>query len=110
MPWAAPIGTGKGILNPYQLKTLRERLPEAVIVIDAGLGKPSQAMQAMEMGVDAVLLNTAIARAHNPAMMASAFADAVRGGRHAFHAGTMTERDMASPSTQVSGLPFWHQE
>ena len=109
MPWAAPIGTGKGLLNPYQLRTLRERLPEAVIVVDAGIGRPSQAMQAMELGVDAVLLNTAVARAHDPVAMAAAFSAAVVGGRQAWAAGLMAERDIASPSTAVAGLPFWHQ-
>ena len=110
MPWAAPIGTGKGLLNPYQLTTLRQRLPEAVLVIDAGIGKPSQAMAAMELGFDAVLLNTAVAKASDPVTMAGAFSQAVSGGRQAFLAGTMTERDLASPSTPVAGLPFWHQQ
>ena len=109
MPWGAPIGTGKGLMNPYQLKTLRERLPQAVLVVDAGLGKPSQAMAALEMGFDAVLLNTAVARAHDPAAMAAAFKQAVDGGRAAYRAGLMCERDQASPSTPTLGLPFWHQ-
>ena len=109
MPWGAPIGTGKGLLNPYQLRTLRERLPEAVLVVDAGIGRPSQAAQAMEMGYDAVLLNTAVAKAHDPIMMAGAFRQATEAGRQAWRAGAMTERDMASPSTPVAGLPFWQQ-
>lgn len=108
MPWGAPIGTGKGIINPYQLRTLRARLPEAKIIIDAGIGRPSQAMQAMEMGADAVLLNTAVAKAADPVAMAGAFAAAVEAGRTAYQAGFMAERDMASPSTPVAGLPFWH--
>lgn len=109
MPWGAPIGTGKGLMNPYQLKTLRNRLPEAVLIVDAGLGKPSQAMAALEMGFDAVLLNTAVARAHDPVAMAAAFKQAVDGGRMAYRAGLMCERDQASPSTPTLGLPFWHQ-
>ena len=108
MPWGAPIGTGKGIINPYQLRTLRARLPDTTIIIDAGIGRPSQAMQAMEMGADGVLLNTAVAKAANPVTMAGAFAAAVDAGRTAYHAGFMTERDMASPSTPVAGMPFWH--
>ncbi|QQD21790.1 thiazole synthase [Oceanospirillaceae bacterium ASx5O] len=110
MPWAAPIGTGKGLLNPWQLQTLRDRLPDAVLVIDAGLGKPSQAMAALEMGYDAVLLNTAVARSQQPVTMAAAFRQAVDGGRQAYRAGLMCEQQQASPSTPVLGLPFWHQE
>nr|WP_221798477.1 thiazole synthase [Oceanobacter mangrovi] len=110
MPWGAPIGTGRGLQNLQGLKTLRERLPEAVMVIDAGLGKPSQAMQAMELGFDAVLLNTAVARALDPVQMASAFAAAVNGGRQAWQAGLMIERQQAQASTPTLGLPFWHQD
>ena len=109
MPWAAPIGTGKGLMNPYQLRTLRERLPDATLIIDAGIGKPSQAMAALEMGFDAVLLNTAVALASDPVQMAQAFRQAVHGGRAAFRAGLIPERDQASASTPVLGLPFWHQ-
>ena len=109
MPWGAPIGTGRGLQNIQGLKTLRQRLPDAVIVIDAGMGRPSQAMQAMEMGFDAVLLNTAVARADDPVAMATAFAAAVSAGRLAWKAGMMAEREQASPSTPVPGLPFWHQ-
>ena len=64
MPWAAPIGTGRGPLNPYALETMRRRLPDAVLVVDAGLGRPSHAAAVMELGFDAVLLNTEIGRAH----------------------------------------------
>jgi thiazole synthase len=107
MPWAAPIGTGKGPINPYALRTLRERLPVPLIV-DAGLGLPSHACQVMEWGFDAVLLNTAVALARDPVAMADAFAHAVRAGRQAFLAGTMTPQDSAQPSTPVLGTPFWH--
>lgn len=110
MPWAAPIGSGKGILNPYALETLRARLPDITLIVDAGIGKPSHAVQAMELGYDGVLLNTAISLAQQPVLMAKAFKDAVQAGRHAYEAGMMLERNMASPSTPTIGTPFWHQE
>ena len=109
MPWGSPIGTGKGLMNPYNLQTLRERLPDVTLVIDAGIGKPSQAMQAMELGFDAILLNTAIAKAQDPIAMARAFNAAVTGGRMAYEAGTMESRQTAAPSTPVLGTPFWQQ-
>lgn len=109
MPWAAPIGTGKGLLNRYQLHNLRQRLPDAVLIIDAGIGKPSQAMEAMELGFDGVLLNTAVARAIDPVAMAQAFKAAVEGGRTAWQAGLMVERSAAAPSTPSWGLPFGGQ-
>jgi thiazole synthase len=108
MPWAAPIGTGKGPLNPYGLHTLRERL-SVPLIVDAGLGRPSHACQVMEWGYDAVLLNTAVALSVDPVSMARAFAQAVQAGRSAYHAGAMTAQDMAQPSTPVLGTPFWHQ-
>ena len=107
MPWAAPIGTGKGPINPYALRTLRERL-DVPLIVDAGLGLPSHACQVMEWGFDAVLLNTAVALAQDPVGMAGAFADAVRAGRHAFLAGAMSPQEAAQPSTPVLGTPFWH--
>ena len=82
MPWAAPIGTGKGPINPYAMQMLRERL-DVPMIVDAGLGLPSHACQVMEWGYDAVLLNTAVALATDPAHMALAFANAVRAGRSA---------------------------
>ncbi len=108
MPWAAPIGTGKGPINPYAMRLLRERLAVPMIV-DAGLGLPSHAAQVMEWGFDAVLLNTAVALAQDPVMMAGAFAKAVQAGRDAFRAGTMTPQQSAQASTPVLGTPFWHQ-
>ncbi|NWN84085.1 MAG: thiazole synthase [Halomonas sp.] len=107
MPWGAPIGTGRGLMNRYALRTLRERIA-APLIIDAGLGAPSQAAEAMEMGFDGVLLNTAVARARRPARMASAFARAIEAGRAAYLAGPMEQRQTASPSTPTLGQPFWH--
>ena len=110
MPWGAPIGTGKGVVNPYGLRVLRKRLPGVPLIVDAGLGVPSHACQVMEWGFDAVLLNTAVSQATEPACMARAFAMAVEAGRSAFVAGPMDERDSAQASTPVVGMPFWHQD
>ena len=110
MPWASPIGSGQGILNPFALTTLRKRLPQATLIVDAGIGAPSQAAQVMEMGFDAVLVNSAVALASNPVKMAEAFAEAIRAGRTAYQAGLMPKRDMASPSTPILGQPFWHKK
>jgi thiazole synthase len=110
MPWASPIGSGKGLVNPYALETLRSRLPDATLIVDAGIGKPSHAVQAMELGFDGVLLNTAVSLAAHPVQMAHAFKDAVVAGRTAFSAGMMQERNIAHPSTSLIDTPFWHQE
>jgi len=109
MPWGAPIGTGKGLINPYALKTLRSRLPDTTLIVDAGIGMPSHACQAMEMGFDGVLLNTAVAEATDPVAMAAAFSSAIQAGRTAYQAGMMTSRETASASTPVVGTPFWQQ-
>ena len=103
MPWGAPIGSGLGLNNRYGLKTLRAAFPDVPMVIDAGLGLPSHAADAMEMGFDAVLLNTAVAQAGDPVAMARAFALAARAGALAHAADPMAPRDMASPSTPVLG-------
>ncbi len=108
MPWAAPIGTGKGPINPYAMKLLRERL-DVPLIVDAGLGLPSHACQVMEWGYDAVLLNTAVALSTDPVQMAFAFKQAVEAGRLAFLSGTIPEQENAQPSTPVIGTPFWHQ-
>lgn len=108
MPWAAPIGSARGLINREALKLLRARLPDVTLVIDAGLGAPSHAAEALELGYDAVLLNTAIAKAADPVAMARAFRLAVEAGRTAFEAGLIGPRDFASPSTPVVGTPFWH--
>lgn len=109
MPWGAPIGTGRGIANPYALRLLRDRLPDTPLIVDAGLGVPSHACQVMEWGFDGVLLNTAVSQASLPPQMAAAFAAAVQAGRQARLAGPMMERDTAQASTAVVGMPFWHQ-
>ena len=108
MPWAAPIGTGKGPINPYEMRVLRERL-DVPMIVDAGLGLPSHACQVMEWGYDGVLLNTAVALATDPVAMADAFAKAVQAGRSAFLSGAMNPQEAAQPSTPVLGTPFWHQ-
>jgi thiazole synthase len=106
MPWGAPIGSGRGLNNVFGLRALRARFRDIPLVIDAGLGAPSQAAQAFELGYDAVLLNTAIARAGDPAAMARAFALACEAGRAAFKALPIEPRDMAEPSTPVLGRAF----
>ena len=106
MPWGAPIGSGLGINNPYGLRALRAEFAGVPLVIDAGIGLPSHAAQAMEMGYDAVLLNTAVAKAGNPVAMARAMALAVEAGRAAFLADPMEPRDMAAASTPVIGKAF----
>ncbi|HEX2013322.1 MAG TPA: thiazole synthase [Roseateles sp.] len=103
MPWGAPIGSGQGLQHLAALRRLRERLPAAVLVIDAGLGAPSQAAQALELGFDAVLLNSAVAQSRAPVAMAGAFRDAVRAGRQAWRAGLMAPQDFAVASTPVGG-------
>lgn len=110
MPWAAPIGSGKGLLNVYALKVFRERFKDITLIVDAGIGRPSQALAAMELGFDGVLLNTAVAKAIDPVSMAKAFSLAVKAGRLAFKAGFMPKSDFAKPSTPVVGTPFWHQK
>lgn len=110
MPWAAPIGSGKGLINPYALEKLRRQLPHTTLIIDAGIGKPSHAAQAMELGFDAVLLNTAVSSAHHPLQMATAFKQAIQAGRGAYEAGIMPERNLAQSSTPLWDTLFWHQE
>jgi len=106
MPWGAPIGSGRGLNNLFGLRAMRAHFPDLPLVIDAGIGLPSQAAQAMELGYDAILLNTAVARAGEPARMAAAFAQAIAAGREAFLAEPMPPRDMAVPSTPVFGQAF----
>jgi len=106
MPWGAPIGSGQGLLNPFALRTLRERLPDTVLIVDAGIGAPSHAAQALELGYDAVLLNSAVAQARDPVAMAGAFRLAITAGRRAWRGGVMARQDFAVPSTPGLGDPF----
>jgi len=107
MPWGAPIGTGRGLANVYGLRSMRAYFPGIPLVIDAGLGAPSHAAHAMELGYDACLVNTAVAKAGDPVAMARAFAQAIEAGRTAYESGLMEMRDMAQPSTPVAGTPFF---
>jgi thiazole synthase len=103
MPWGAPIGTGMGLNDVYALRSLRAHFPDVPLVVDAGIGKPSHAAAAMELGYDAILLNTAVAKAADPVAMAGAFGRAIEAGRAGFLAGPIEPRDMAAPSTPVFG-------
>jgi thiazole synthase len=107
MPWGAPIGSGRGLANAAALTSLRAYFPDVKLIIDAGIGAPSHAALAMELGFDAVLLNTAVAKAADPVRMAEAFAAAISAGRLGFQAGVIPQRDMAVPSTPVAGTPFF---
>jgi thiazole synthase len=105
MPLAAPIGSGLGIRNPYNILTIVEnaRVP---ILVDAGVGTASDAAIAMELGCDGVLMNTAIAAAGNPILMASAMKKGIEAGREAYLAGRMLRRRFASASSPLDGLFF----
>jgi thiazole synthase len=104
MPLAAPIGSGLGLQNPTNLRIMREQLPDATIIVDAGVGTASDAVIAMELGADAVLMNTAIAEAKDPARMARAMKLAVEAGRLAYVAGRMPKRLYASASSPLTGV------
>jgi thiazole synthase len=106
MPWGAPIGSGRGLNKPYALKTMRAHFPDTPLVVDAGIGVPSHAATAMELGFDAVLINTAVAKAGDPAAIARAFALSVEAGRIAYEADPIEARDMAAPSTPLIGKAF----
>jgi len=105
MPLAAPIGSGLGIRNPYNIRTIVENA-KVPILVDAGVGTASDATIAMELGCDGVLMNTAIAEAKNPVLMASAMKKAIEAGREAFLAGRMPRRAYASASSPVDGSFF----
>lgn len=104
MPLAAPIGSGLGIQNPANLRIMREQLPKATIIVDAGVGTASDAAIAMELGADAVLMNTAIAEAQDSAKMATAMKLAIEAGRLAYLAGRMPKRLYASASSPITGV------
>jgi thiazole synthase len=103
MPLAAPIGSGRGLKLRYTIEIMIEQA-EVPVVVDAGLGAPSHAAEAMELGADAVLVNTAIARAQDPAGMARAFRLGVEAGRAAFLAGVVEELEVAEPSSPMGGV------
>ncbi len=103
MPLASPIGSGLGMLNQYAIRTIKRRLGVPVIV-DAGVGTASDACIVMEQGVDGILMNTGIAAASDPARMATAMRQAVEGGRLAYLAGRMPRREVAVPSSPVTGM------
>ena len=104
MPLAAPIGSGLGVQNPANLRIMREQLPDATIIVDAGVGTASDAAIAMELGADGVLMNTAIAEARDPEQMATAMRLAVEAGRRAYLAGRMPRRLYASASSPIAGV------
>ncbi|NDW04288.1 thiazole synthase [Jiella pacifica] len=103
MPWGSPIGSARGLNNVYGLRAMRARFPELTLVVDAGIGVPSHAAQAMELGYDGVLLSSAVALAGDPVAMARAFKLSVEAGRLAYEAAPLQPRDMAEPSTPVLG-------
>ncbi|MEX0963983.1 MAG: thiazole synthase [Pseudohongiellaceae bacterium] len=105
MPLGAPIGSGLGIRNPYNIRMILENA-KVPIIVDAGVGTASDASIAMELGCDGVLMNTAIAEANNPVLMASAMKKAVESGREAFLAGRMPRRLYASASSPIDGTFF----
>ena len=105
MPLAAPIGSGLGIRNPYNILTIVENA-NVPIIVDAGVGTASDSAIAMELGCDGILMNTAIAAAQNPVLMASAMKKAIEGGREAYLAGRMPRKRFASASSPIEGLFF----
>ena len=105
MPLAAPIGSGLGIQNPYNIRNIVENA-SVPIIVDAGVGTASDASIAMELGCDGVLMNTAIAEADNPTLMASAMKKAIEAGREAYLAGRMPKRAYASASSPTNGRFF----
>ena len=104
MPLASPIGSGLGLLNPRNIRLIKERLAVPVIV-DAGVGTASDACATMELGVDGILMNTALAEARDPVEMATAMRLAVDAGRRAYLAGRMPRRERAQPSSSPEGIP-----
>jgi thiazole synthase len=103
MPYASPIGSGLGVVNPYFIREIKRRC-EVPIIVDAGVGTASDACVAMEQGMDGVLMNTAIAAATDPVAMAEAMKHGVRAGRLAFLAGRMQPREIAVPSSPARGM------
>jgi thiazole synthase len=105
MPLASPIGSGQGILNPLNIRLILETVTSVPIIVDAGVGTASDAAFAMELGAEAILMNTAIAEAADPVRMARAMKLAVQSGREAYLAGRMPKRLYASASSPQAGIP-----
>jgi thiazole synthase len=105
MPLAAPIGSGLGIRNPYNIRFIVEDA-KVPILVDAGVGTASDAAVAMELGCDGVLMNTAIAEARDPVLMAAAMKKAIEAGREAYRAGRMPRKRYASASSPLDGTFF----
>ena len=103
MPWCAPIGSAKGPRDSDALRSMRSHFSNIPLIVDAGIGRPSHAAIVMELGFDAVLLNTAVAKAGDPVKMAHAFKLAIEAGREACDAQFLEPRDFATPSTPVIG-------
>ncbi|OOL19721.1 thiazole synthase [Bombella intestini] len=106
MPWAAPIGSGQGLSDRNALKAYRRHFETVPLIIDAGIGRPSQATEAMELGYDALLLNSAVAKSGNPVLMAQAFRQSVRAGRDAYLAGPIEPYEGAMPSSPMIGRAY----
>lgn len=105
MPLGAPIGSGMGIQNRANVMILREKITEVPLILDAGVGTASDAVIAMELGMDGVLMNTGIAAAQNPVLMASAMKMAIESGRRAYLSGRMQKKLYATASSPLSGMP-----
>lgn len=103
MPLASPIGSGLGMLNPYSIRTIKSRL-QVPVIVDAGVGTASDACVVMEQGVDGILMNTALAEAQDPVLMATAMRLGVQAGRASFLAGRMPKREVAVPSSPTRGM------
>jgi thiazole synthase len=103
MPLASPIGSGLGMVNQFSIRTIKRRL-SCPIIVDAGVGTASDACLVMEQGVDGILMNTALAEATHPVLMATAMRQAVEAGRAAFLAGRMPRREVAAPSSPAAGM------
>ena len=103
MPLASPIGSGMGLINPYNLQLIREQVTDVPLLVDAGIGTASDAVMAMELGYDGILLNTAISKAQHPVRMAEAMRHALRAGRLAHQAGRIPRRFYAQASSPMAG-------
>jgi len=103
MPLASPIGSGMGIVNPYNLELIRQLIPDLPLLVDAGIGTASDAARAMELGYDGVLLNTAVSKAKHPVQMATAMKHAIIGGRLAYLGGRIPRKFYAEASSSMDG-------